>query len=139
MLKNQVHAFLCYYCCCEYYGGFLMKKAFTLSEILIAMLVMGVLAAFLIPAMTKMSPNDKGVLFKKSYAQLSEFVSEMINDETLYPYGVNCRISNVIKNDIRICNINNWLIPAALAVAPISSSTSTSGSSSIVIISASSG
>ena len=60
-------------------------KGFTLTEVIIAMAVMGILAAVLIPAITKVTPDSDSILFKKAYSTLEKTVSELINDDMSYP------------------------------------------------------
>ena len=62
-----------------------LKKGFTLSEVMVTLGVLGVLAAILIPAITKVTPSTERVMFKKAHATLEKAVSEMIEDETNYP------------------------------------------------------
>lgn len=61
------------------------KKGFTLSEVMIAMTVLGVLAAILVPTIMKTMPSNSKVLFRKAYSTLEKSVNNMINDETNYP------------------------------------------------------
>lgn len=61
------------------------KKGFTLSEVMIAVGLLGVLSAMLIPTITKITPSTSKVMFKKAYATLEKDVSSMINDDTNYP------------------------------------------------------
>ncbi|MEI8128966.1 MAG: type II secretion system protein [bacterium] len=66
----------------------MIKKGFTLSEILVSLAILGVLAAFLIPALMKAVPNNNIVLFKKANYTLQQAVSEIINNDTNYPISV---------------------------------------------------
>lgn len=61
------------------------KKAFTLSELLITLCMMGVLGAVIIPLITKVNPSPSKMMFKKEYSVLEKAVSKMINDDTIYP------------------------------------------------------
>lgn len=61
------------------------KKAFTLSEVMVTLTIMGVLAAILIPTISRVMPNQNKTMFKKSYSTMTKIVSELINDEGLYP------------------------------------------------------
>lgn len=60
-------------------------KAFTLSEVMITIGVLGVLAAMLIPTLTKHTPSQRKMLFKKAYSSLEKAVGELANDEANYP------------------------------------------------------
>lgn len=63
------------------------KKGFTLAETLITLVVLGVIAAVLIPTIMNVAPDNNKVMFKKAYSTLERTVSELINDETKYPAG----------------------------------------------------
>lgn len=64
-----------------------VKKGFTLSEVMIAMTVLGVLAAILVPTVMKTMPSANNVMFKKAYSSVEKSVSNMISDEANYPSG----------------------------------------------------
>lgn len=61
------------------------RKGFTLAEVMIAMGVLGVLAAILVPAIMTVAPNSEKVRFKKAYYTLEKAISNMINDSDNYP------------------------------------------------------
>lgn len=61
------------------------KKGFTLPEVMVTLGVLGILAAILVPAITKSAPDSKKVMFKKAYSTLETAVSELINDDVNYP------------------------------------------------------
>ncbi len=63
------------------------NKAFTLAEVMITMAILGILASILLPAVSKVRPNENKALFKKAYYVAERMVSELVNDETLYPIG----------------------------------------------------
>ena len=63
-----------------------MKKGYTLSEVLVVLLVLGIIAAFIIPAVMRTAPDRAQLLYKKSFYATQEAVSEIINDASLYPY-----------------------------------------------------
>lgn len=63
----------------------LTKKGFTLSEIMITVLLMGILAMFLSPVITKLIPNKNKFMFKKAYMVTENAIDELINDDGLYP------------------------------------------------------
>ena len=62
-----------------------MKKAFTLSELLIAMTVLGILLALMIPAIINTKPDERRMLTKKAYYVTEQVISSLINDPSLYP------------------------------------------------------
>lgn len=63
------------------------KQAFTLAEVMITMAVLGVLASVLLPAVSKVRPNENKALFKKAYYVAERMVGELVNDDELYPIG----------------------------------------------------
>lgn len=62
------------------------KKGFTLEEILIATVLVGVLAVLMMSAIKKVTPDKTKTMFKKAYSIVERTVAELVNDETLYPY-----------------------------------------------------
>ncbi len=92
-----------------------MKKflGFTLSELMIAMLVMGILLAVVMPTMTKKTANKNKMFVKKAYFATSEVIAELINDDTIYAtadgicpatgesgyVGFDCLQANVLPNN----------------------------------------
>lgn len=65
-----------------------VKKGFTLSEVMIAMTILGVLAAILVPVLTNTAPSTSKVMFKKAYSTIEKAINNMISDETNYPSDV---------------------------------------------------
>ena len=61
-----------------------IKKGFTMTEILVAMSIVGVLAAIMIPAFYRSKPNQEMLMLKKSYYMMSRTISELINDDDFY-------------------------------------------------------
>lgn len=64
------------------------KKAFTLAEVMIALVMIGIMAALTIPIISSMGPNKKRVMFKKGYATLEQTVRELINSDVYYPVNM---------------------------------------------------
>ena len=64
-----------------------MKKllGFTLTELMIAITVLGILTAAVLPAVLGNNPNQNKIMMKKAYYTTAEVVSEMINNESLFP------------------------------------------------------
>lgn len=60
-------------------------KGFTLSEILIAMLVLGIIIAASVPVILQMSPNKNAIMMKKAYYATETIIEGLINDITYYP------------------------------------------------------
>lgn len=64
------------------------KLGFTLSEMLIAMTILGILGVVLSPILSKMMPNQNKVMIKRSYYVITNTVQAMLDDDTLYsPFG----------------------------------------------------
>lgn len=60
-------------------------KGFTLSELMVAITVLGVLCATVLPAVMNNNPNQNKMMMKKAYYTFSEVISEVINDTRYYP------------------------------------------------------
>ena len=61
------------------------KKGFTLVEILIALLIIGVLVAVMIANMAKLKPDKRKALFIKAYTVTEQATANMVNDSEMYP------------------------------------------------------
>lgn len=71
------------------------SKGFTLSEILIAMLVLGIIVAASVPVILNLTPNKNAIMIKKAYYATESIIHSLINDPNYYPdMTVNC-----IKSD----------------------------------------
>ena len=65
-----------------------MKKfnnAFTLSELLIALGVIGILCAILLPVIFNLMPNQNTMMAKRAYYIVQSVIADIINDEACYP------------------------------------------------------
>lgn len=62
-------------------------RGFTLAEVMITLAVLGILASIMLPAVSRVRPNENKVMFKKAYYIAERTVSELVNDENLYPEG----------------------------------------------------
>ena len=60
------------------------KKAFTLTEVLIAMAVLGIIVSASVPVILGMSPNKNAIMLKKAYYTTETIVNSLINDPELY-------------------------------------------------------
>lgn len=65
-----------------------MKKAFTLSEALVTLAIIGVLAAILIPVIDNVRPDKDKVTYKKALYNMQSAVSNAM-DSTLYSMAAN--------------------------------------------------
>lgn len=60
-------------------------KGFTLTELMIALAVLGILVAVVTPAIMRARPNKNKMMVKKTFYTAENIISSLINDETLYP------------------------------------------------------
>ena len=60
-------------------------KAFTLVELMIALTVIGILSALVLPMLSNNSPNRNKMMMKKAYYTITDVVNELVNDTALYP------------------------------------------------------
>ena len=60
-------------------------KGFTLTELIVALAVIGVLVAVVTPAIMKTRPNKNKMMVKKTFYTTEQIVSSLINDDRLYP------------------------------------------------------
>lgn len=79
-----------------------MKKiyGFTLSELMIALTVLGILCATVLPAIVKTMPNQNKIMMKRAYYMTTTIVEDMINDPQLYPYSDDSGVINDGFNNI---------------------------------------
>jgi prepilin-type N-terminal cleavage/methylation domain-containing protein len=62
-----------------------MKKAFTLAEIMITLVVIGVMLSMITPVILQLKPNKNKLMFKKAYYITERVINELVNDERYYP------------------------------------------------------
>lgn len=62
-----------------------MKKGFTLTELMVALAVIGILVAVVTPAIMRTRPNKNKMMVKKTFYLTEQIVSSLINNEILYP------------------------------------------------------
>jgi len=67
----------------------LKKNAFTMSEALIVLGIVAVLAALSVIALKNSKPDVDMVLYRHSYSKVRKVVSELLNDTELYPFVTN--------------------------------------------------
>ena len=61
------------------------NRAFTLTELLVALGVIGILCAILLPVIFNMLPNQNTIMAKRAYYTVQTVVADLINDEGCYP------------------------------------------------------
>ena len=74
----------------EEYGKFMKKetkKAFTLAEIMIALVVIGVITSILLPVAFNSVPDENVMKFKKGNATLAKVINELVSSEKYYSNG----------------------------------------------------
>ena len=64
-----------------------MKKAFTLSEALITLAILGVLAAILIPVINNVRPDKDRITYKKALYSMQGAISQAMDGATLLSMG----------------------------------------------------
>ena len=64
-----------------------MKKAFTLAETLIVLVVIGILAAILLPVARNIVPDRNLMKFKKAHTTLGNAIRELVQSEEYYLNG----------------------------------------------------
>ena len=62
-------------------------KAFTLTEILIVLVIIGVLTMILLPMAFQSSPDEKAMKFKKGYNTLNTVIRELVSSDRYYQNG----------------------------------------------------
>lgn len=62
-----------------------VNKAFTLTELLIALGVIGILCAILLPVIFNLMPNQNTMMAKRAYYIVQSVIADIINDEACYP------------------------------------------------------
>ena len=72
-------------------SNFFKRRAFTLSELLIALGVIGVLTAVLMPIIFSLAPNQNVLMAKRAFYTIETIVSDMLNDPNCYP-KINARV-----------------------------------------------
>lgn len=62
-----------------------MKKAFTLIEVMLAIVIIGVVVAIVLPMIMRIQPNRDKAVLRKNYELIERLTNELINDDLLYP------------------------------------------------------
>lgn len=65
-------------------------KAFTLTELMVAIAVIGILCAIVLPGLLNNNPNQNRMMMKKAYTVFLDITHDLINDSENYPviYGL---------------------------------------------------
>lgn len=61
------------------------NKAFTLTELLVALGVVAILCSILLPVIFNMMPSQNTVMAKRAYYTVQTVIADLINDEACYP------------------------------------------------------
>lgn len=62
-----------------------MKKAFTLAETLITLVIVGIIAVMVYSNLMRVKPDENATLYKKAFYSVQEAVRALANDDSLYP------------------------------------------------------
>lgn len=66
-----------------------LNNAFTLTELLVALGVIGILCAILLPIIYNLLPNQNVIMAKRAYYMTQTVVADLMNDEACYPDKTN--------------------------------------------------
>jgi len=75
------------------------SKAFSLAEAVITLIFLSIIAAQLIPAVSTTRPSTEKLLFKKAYSTVENTISNILNDDNLYPVTYMSKTCNGITQD----------------------------------------
>lgn len=62
-----------------------LNRAFTLTELLVALGVIAILCAILLPVIFNLMPNQNTIMAKRAFYATQTIVADLINDEACYP------------------------------------------------------
>lgn len=68
----------------------MFKKGFTVAEILVALGVIGIVAAISSPILSNVIPDRDKISMLKAYKNLNDITQEIVNDPGYYINGTNC-------------------------------------------------
>ena len=72
------------------------RKAFTYTEMIIVVMILGVLAMLVMPVLKNVVPSKNKVLYRKAVYSFSEMVAEVTSDNNMFKQNV----SNVFSQDM---------------------------------------
>ena len=78
----------------------ILKKGFTLAEMMVCLAVIMVIAAILLPSLWTHSPNKNKAMSKKTYKIIESSVYEMLNDSDNYPLDTAEREGLAVFNQV---------------------------------------
>jgi len=72
------------------------SKAFSLAEAVLTLIFLSIIAAQLIPAVNATRPSTEKLMFKKAYSTVENTISNILNDDNLYPVSYTTKTCNNI-------------------------------------------
>ena len=76
-----------------------MKKAFTLSELIVAIGIVGVIAAMTTPFLSGLFPDGRKIQVLKAYRIISDINAELLSDPSIYQLGTPVNINGTSINN----------------------------------------
>jgi prepilin-type N-terminal cleavage/methylation domain-containing protein len=83
-----------------------MKKGFSLAEVMIALIIVGVIIAVVLPVVNRTTADNDKILYKSAFKTVEQVVNELISDISLYPAG---NFYNATSTDYFCTNFSNKL------------------------------
>ncbi len=62
-----------------------MKKAFTLAEGLVTLIIVGVLSGVMVTSVVQQKPDKNKIMIRNAYAELTSVMNQLVGDSGLYP------------------------------------------------------
>lgn len=88
------------------------KKAFTLVEVLLAMAIVGIVAAVTANSLGNISANKTKLAFQNNYKHMNEVVNSIITDETIYPKIALSSYDDFGRMErVSMCNYDSEMFP----------------------------
>ncbi len=89
------------------------KKAFTLVEVLLAMTVVGIIAAVTANSLGNITANKTKTAFQNNYKHMVEVVNSIVTDETIYPNIALGTYNSLGQTErVSMCNYNPKMFPS---------------------------